>query len=344
MFIWLKIISESFVLALKELWASKLRSFLSLLGITIGIVCLITVFSAVDSLEKNLRKSIDSLGGETIYVNSSPWIMEEDYPWWKYANRPNISRENFTDLYDRDSHTIESIAIWRYSKTSTVQYNDTELESINAFAITEDYEKIRDFQFAEGRYFLPNEFQNPQPKILLGFDIAFEFFGENGVGVGRSVKYGGVEFEVIGILEKEGQDVLGINGNFGLDNTVYVTDKYALAYMDDLTDGDLSILVKGKEGYPIEEVEAELAGMMRVVRGLRPLDEDDFSLNKISVFSNVFDQMFSFIFLAGMVIGGFSIIVGSFGIANIMFVSVKERTSIIGVKKALGAKKIYILF
>jgi putative ABC transport system permease protein len=341
--IWLKITGESFVLAIKELYATKLRSFLSLFGITIGILCLISVFSAVDSLEKNLRRSIDSLGGDIIYVNKWPWIMTEDYPWWKFVNRPEVSREDFYALQG-NMQTAEAMAIWRWVNTGTVAYERDYVENISIFGVSEDYINVRDLEFEAGRYLTEFEFQNAQNKTFIGHALASSLFDNPARAVGKTISFNGVKLEVVGVMKKEGQDVLGINASFGLDNTLYVSDRFADANINSPFSNNPSILVKPRKGISVEETEAELAGKMRIVRKLNPRQEDNFSLNKISVITGVFDQLFSFVYWAGFIIGIFSIVVGAFGIANIMFVSVKERTPIIGIKKALGARKSYILF
>ncbi len=339
----LKIIAESFIMALKELFSSKMRSFLSLFGISIGILCLISVFSAVDSLEKNIKKSITSLGGDIIYIGKWQWLITQgDYPWWKYIQRPEISRNNFYDLEEKVVNA-ESMAYWMFVNVFTLKNGDNYVEKVNTFAITQNYNIVREFEIEYGRYFNDIEFHKEYPKVILGNAIAKVLFQNISNAVGKKITINGKNFEVIGILKKEGNDILGINKGFGLDNTIYVTDNYATTYMDLRKGSDPNILVKAKDNIPLDEVEAELVGKMRVVRNLSPKKDDNFSLNKISVFTKAFEPVFSTLFMIGLLIGGFSIIVGVFGIANIMFVSVKERTSIIGIKKALGAKRIYIL-
>lgn len=340
--IWLKISIESIFLAIKELLSNKFRAFLSLLGISIAILCLISVFSAVDSLEKNLRKSVDSLGNNIIYINKWPWLMQEDYPWWKFINRPEVSREDFYAINGKVKNA-EAMALWRWVQMGTLQYYDEEVENISIFGITQDYDQVRDMDFVSGRYFSEFDFNSLQNGVLLGYDLAELFFGDPQKAIGKKLKYQGISLVVVGVMKKEGQDVLGINANFGLDNTIYVTDRFAANNLNPPFESGPSILVKAKEGVDLEELEAELVGRMRIARKLNPKQDDNFSLNKISLLTGVFDQVFSFIYVAGFVIGVFSLIVGAFGVANIMFVSVRERTNIIGVKKALGARKIYIL-
>ncbi|MFT4643938.1 MAG: putative ABC transport system permease protein [Planctomycetota bacterium] len=338
----LKIIAESFIMAAKELFSSKMRSFLSLFGISIGILCLISVFSAVDSLEKNIKKSITNLGGDIIYVGKWPWLMTEEYPWWKYIQRPSVSKEDFYSL-EGTVKTAESMALWMSVNQYTLKNANEYIENVNTFAVTKDYNVVREFELEQGRYFTDLEFKKESPKVILGNIVAQALFPNIRNAVGTKITIGGIPIEVIGVLKKEGADILGINKGFGLDNTVYVTEVYASTYLDVTKGGDPSIMVKAKENIPLDEVEAELIGKMRIVRRLSPKQDDNFALNKINVFTKAFEPVFSTMFLIGLLIGGFSIIVGVFGIANIMFVSVKERTAVIGVKKALGAKRIYIL-
>lgn len=330
-------------MALKELFSSKMRSFLSLFGISIGILCLISVFSAVDSLEKNIQKSINSLGGDIIYIGKWPWLFgDSEYPWWKYIQRPMVSREDFFALEGKVK-TASAMSLWRFVNQYDLKTENTTLEKVSAFAITKEYNQVREFELESGRYFADLEFENEIPKIILGHEIALQLFSDVKSAVGAKLKVDGIPIEIIGVLAKEGEDILGINKGFGLDNTIYFTDIFAATYLNATTESDPFIMVKAKPNIPLDEVEAELAGKMRIIRSLAPKQDDNFALNRISVFTKAFEPVFSTMFFIGILIGGFSIIVGVFGIANIMFVSVKERTSLIGVKKALGARSIYIL-
>lgn len=330
-------------MALKELFSSKMRSFLSLFGISIGILCLISVFSAVDSLEKNIQKSINSLGGDIIYVGKWPWLFgDSEYPWWKYIQRPMVSREDFFALEGKVK-TASAMSLWRFVNQYDLKTENTSLEKVSAFAITKDYDVVREFPLENGRYFNDLEFENEIPKIIIGHEIALQLFSDTRSAVGSKLKVDGIPIEIIGVLKKEGEDILGINKGFGLDNTIYFTDVFAATYLNSANKSDPFIMVKAKPNIPLDEVEAELAGKMRIIRSLSPKQDDNFALNRISVFTKAFEPVFSTMFFIGILIGGFSIIVGVFGIANIMFVSVKERTSLIGVKKALGARSIYIL-
>ncbi|MCD8529154.1 MAG: ABC transporter permease [Chitinophagales bacterium] len=340
--IWLKVSFESILLSIKELLSNKFRAFLSLLGISIAILCLISIFSAVDSLEKNLRKSVNSLGNNIIYVNKWPWLMQEEYPWWKFVQRPEVSRQDFYALKGNVKNA-EAMALWRWVQSGSIEFGNEVLEDLSIFGITYDYNQVRDLEIEAGRYFSEFEFESLTNSTIIGNDLATYFFDSPEKAVGKNIKFAGIDLKIIGVLKKEGQDVLGINANFGLDNTLYVTDNFAASNLNPPFESGPSILVKAKEGVDVEELEAELVGKMRSIRHLSPKEDDNFSLNTISLLTGMFDQVFSFIYVSGFIIGIFSLIVGAFGVANIMFVSVRERTNIIGIKKALGAKKIYIL-
>jgi putative ABC transport system permease protein len=158
--------------------------------------------------------------------------------------------------------------------------------------------------------------------------------------VGQTIKVNGAKVVVVGIFKKEGESILGNSS----DTQVLVPINYARTLVD-IHDENLNpqIMVRAKPGLTNDDLISELTGLMRSIHKLKPRNEDDFALNQTSLISTQFDSLFGVIGIVGWVIGGFSILVGGFGIANIMFVSVKERTNIIGIQKSLGAKNYFIL-
>lgn len=336
--LFLRLLKESFVFAFDALRQNKLRTILSLLGITIGIMTIIGVFSAVDTLRNNLQNSVEKLGSNTIYVQKWPWGGFGDYPWWKYMRRPVPKIRDFNKLADR-LQSADGIAYEIGIGNRTVKYRSNSVEGAQMGAASHDLYKTRVFNFSDGRYFTENESQSGRPVALIGASIAEGLF-PNENPVGKSIKILGRRVTVIGVFEKEGEDMLDISA-----------DKYILMPLNfarnviDLEDERYGpqITVKGKEGIAVNELESELRGLMRSIHRLSPREEDDFALNKSTILTAQLDQMFGIINFAGAFIGGFSILVGGFGIANIMFVSVKERTNIIGIQKSLGAKNYFIL-
>ncbi|WP_316836639.1 ABC transporter permease [Pedobacter nutrimenti] len=334
----LRLIGESFWFAADALRQNKLRTMLSLLGITIGIFTIISVFSAVDTLRHKLQESVDKLGSNTLFVQKWPWMFGDNYPWWKYMNRPQPSIRDFTALKER-LENVQGICFEASASNRTIKYRSSSVENVTLNSASQDYDKTWNFDFQDGRYFTENEGQSGAPVIILGADIADGLFsGEQAVG--KQIKVMGRRLTVVGVFKKEGEDMLGVSQ----DKNVLIPINLAKGLFD--VENEMygpQITVRGKDNIAQEEVESELRGVMRSIHRLRPGAEDDFALNKATILSNQLDVMFKMVNIAGWVIGGFSILVGGFGIANIMFVSVKERTNIIGIQKSLGAKNYFIL-
>jgi putative ABC transport system permease protein len=336
--LFLRLLKESFIFAFDALRQNKLRTILSLLGITIGIMTIIGVFSAVDTLRNNLQNSVEKLGSNTIYVQKWPWGGFGDYPWWKYMRRPVPKIRDFEKLANR-LQTADGVAYETSMGNRVVKYRNNSVEGVSLSAASHDLYKTRVFNFSDGRYFTEIESRAGSPVAILGYTVADGLF-PNESPIGKTIKVLGRRVTVIGIFEKEGEDMLGISAdklillplNFAR-NVINVEDERY----------DPQITVKGLGDISINEVESELRGTMRSIRRINPRDDDDFALNKSTILTAQLDQMFGIINFAGAFIGGFSILVGGFGIANIMFVSVKERTNIIGIQKSLGAKNYFIL-
>lgn len=333
-----RLIGESFRFAWDALRQNKLRTSLSLLGITIGIFIIIAVFTGVDTMRNKIQGSVDKLGSNTLFVQQMPWTFEENTPWWKYANRPRPSYRDYLLLRDR-METARGVCFQISTGGRTLKYRNSSIEGIKLNAATQEYDKTWDLEFETGRYFTEQEGNSGSPVCILGATIAEGLFdGEDAIG--KQIKLMGRRVTVLGVLKKEGDDMMGMSQ----DENVLIPINFAKGIIDISSERYGALLtVRGKDNVSLEEVESELKGQMRAVRRLAPGKEDDFSLNKTTMISNQLDVMFSAINIGGWVIGGFSILVGGFGIANIMFVSVKERTNIIGIQKSLGAKNYFIL-
>jgi putative ABC transport system permease protein len=335
--IYLQLIKESFSFAADSLLANKLRTFLSLLGVTIGIFAIIAVFTMVDSIRKNINNSVASLGDQVIYVQKWPWIFDKDFPWWKYMNRPQPNLDEMVDL-KKKSELGEYFA-FQITANSTIKYKQNSAEFVNIAAVSDDYEHVKNFEVEQGRYFSELEFRNGKNVIVLGDEIAKQLF-ENQLPIDQYVVIRGRKLRVIGTLKREGQNLIDL----GLDNSVIVPINFAKTVIDIRAEYlNPSIMIKSKMGYSNAELIDELTGLMRGIRRLTPKEEDNFALNESKLISNTFDQLIGIVNIAGVFIGFFSILVGGFGIANIMFVSVKERTNIIGIQKSLGAKNYFVL-
>lgn len=331
----LKLIHESYIFAFQSIRTNKTRTILSLTGITIGIFSIISIFTVFDSMERSIHSSIDSLGDNVLFIQKWPWSMGGDYPWWKYRQRPEPKIQDLKQIQKRSQTTEASALMLQVSRT--VKYQNTNIEDVQILAVTQDYNKIMPFDLQQGRYFTNIESNSGSNVVIIGSKIAENLFGQADV-MERRTKIFGRKMVVIGVIKKEGKDLFGNTS----DNIVIIPYNFARTVLDVKNIGS-SLIVKAKSKISNEQMKDELTGIIRSIHKLKPSVDDDFSINETDIISKGFDEMFGFIAGIGWIIGAFSLLVGGFGIANIMFVSVKERTSQIGIQKSLGAKNYFIL-
>jgi putative ABC transport system permease protein len=338
MHLFLRLVSESILFATHSLLANKLRTFLSLLGITIGIFAIITVFTVVDSLEKNIRGSIESLGNNVVIVEKWPWEFGPNYPWWKYMLRPDAQMSDLEAIL-KHARTVEA-GTFKVVVRKTVQRFSNSVENARICGVSGGYEGVSNFELAQGRFFTQLESDAGKNVALIGNTIQEGLFGPGESPLGKEIKVFGRKFSVIGVFKKEGESLLGDSK----DDQVVMPVNFIRNIIDIRQENNQPRLaIKARPGISNAQMKDELTGILRSARRLAPGAEDNFALNETSVLSKGFDGLFGVVGTIGWIIGGFSILVGGFGIANIMFVSVKERTNLIGIQKSLGAKNYFIL-
>ena len=333
----LSILWNSFRMALQELKVNKLRTFLSLFGITIGIFCIIGVLATVDSLERKVQSDLKSLGNNTIYIDKWNWGGGNDYPWWKYVKRPPMRIEEMKFIKSK-SFLSESSAMM-VDHNLNLSYKDEVLNNLNMFGVSEDFNTIQTIEINNGRYLNDAEFTRGTPTGVIGFKVADELFGNPEKAVGKEVTYSGKHVIVVGVIKKQGQSFVG---GFDFDQSIIVPYRYFAGEFEP-DNSNPKIMVQAKASVPTSALQDELVGIMRQSRRLSPTAEDNFSCNDVALFSEQVKGFFGQVSIGGWAIAGLSLIVGAFGVANIMFVTVRERTSQIGLKKALGAKRRTIL-
>jgi len=337
-----KLFKESTLMAFQAILVNKLRTLLSVLGITIGIFAIVLVGTIVESMEKNVMKSFETLGRDVIYIQKWPWTFSDNYPWWKYMNRPKNRINEALELQERlkENPYVKQVAHMVKFMGKNIKNENSSMNGISGIAVSSNYQEVNVLKIADGRYFSEIEAEQGREVIILGNNVAQNIF--NGYNpLGEDVIFFGKKFFVIGVFEKKGKSILGDSE----DDMVMMPIK-TLTKISNLNTGfnEPSIMVKAAEGVSLEDVELQIQPTFRAIRRLKPTDEDNFSLNRITMLTKVVESIFSVLNKAGTIIGLFALLVGGFGIANIMFVSVKERTSQIGIQKALGAKNIFILF
>lgn len=336
--LFLRSIKESILFALDALRVNKLRTILSLLGVTIGIFLIISVFTFVDMMESKIRTSVEKLGDNVVYVQKWPWGGFGDYPWWNYFQRPLPSLEEHEKLSER-LQTAEASTFNVSINNRILEFGTNSVEGAALIGTTFEFDKVRDLEFSAGRYFTSMEMDKGSNVAIIGATVADGLFGSVDP-IGKQIKVSGRQMTVIGTLVKEGDDMFGNT----TDEWVIIPVKFARNLTNIRSESaNPDIWVKGKPGINAAEVEAELRGVMRSIRKLSPGEKDDFALNRNDIVAQQLEPIFAMVNFAGWVIGLFSILVGGFGIANIMFVSVKERTNIIGIQKSLGAKNYFVL-
>ena len=322
---------------MQQLLVNKLRTILSLLGITIGIFAVISVFTIVDSLHLKISESVDSLGDNVLYVQKWPWEFNNDFPWWKYFRRPVPSIDDANELRSR-SVGAENV-VFMISIQLNVEHKGSSMQNTTIVGASQDYYKIFAFELSDGRYFTPNENITGRAVAIVGQDIIDNLFdGKNPIG--EKLKLRGTKVTIIGTFKKEGSDMF----NNTHDNRILIPVNLARKVVNIRSDKfNPLIALKAKKGVSNQQLRDEVTGIMRSVRRLKPKADDNFSINEITNLSKNFDGIFATLNIAGWFIGGLSLLVGGFGIANIMFVSVRERTKLIGIQKSLGAKNFFIL-
>ncbi len=335
----LNILWNSFKMSLQELKNNKLRSALSLTGVAFGIFCIISVLATVNSLEYKIQSDIASLGTNTIYVDKWEYTNDVDYPWWKFVNRPIPKYTDVKYIKERSS-LAENVAYFVQGQTN-LDYGNSELQNVNLYGLSNEYNQIQTVDIGAGRYFTESEFAHGTPVAVIGYENAVELFGTAERAIGKSVSFDTHRVNVIGVIAKQGQS---FGPGFDYDHSIMITYYYyASIYEINNENGNPFIMVKGKPNIPSAALSDELEGVMRQIRKLSPQQEDNFALNDINFMAQAVSGFFGTVNIGGWAIAGLSLIVGAFGVANIMFVTVRERTSQIGLKKAIGAKSRTIL-
>jgi putative ABC transport system permease protein len=337
----LSILWNSFKMSLDELRHNKLRSGLSLTGVAFGIFCIISVLATVNSLEYKIQSDITALGTNTIYIDKWEYGAGDngDYPWWKFVNRP-IPKFDEVKYIKQRSSLAENVAYFTQNYTK-LDYGNSELQGVNIYGVSNEYNDIQTIDIAAGKYFSEADFTRGTAVAVIGYNNAEQFFGTPEKAIGKVVSFDGHRVTVIGVVQKQGQ---GFGPGFDYDHSLLLSYYYyASIYAINNDNGNPFILVKGKSDVPSRALTDELKGVMRQIRRLSPQQEDNFALNDVSFMTEAVSGFFGTVDAGGWAIAGLSLIVGAFGVANIMFVTVRERTSQIGLKKAIGAKSRTIL-
>lgn len=325
-------IKESLIIAINAIRGNKMRSFLAALGIVIGITAVTLMQTAIEGINRAFESSIASVGADVLYVQKFEWFGKEDFE--VYRNRKDLTLQHY-EFLKKFSQTSSSISP-SAGTGRMVQYGSLSLEGVFVIGTTDEYQKTVGLNIDDGRFMTAKEVENAYPVCMIGMDVKNGLFA-NINPIGKIIKVGSYSFRIIGIIEKQGS-MLGL---FSLDNRVLIPITTFYKYFG--TRRSLSINIKAADLNNLEETKEEVRSIMRKARKVPPGARDDFGINEQAAFKDTYNQLTGLIKVIGLLITGLSLIVGSVGIANIMFVSVKERTKEIGIRKAIGARRRTIL-
>jgi putative ABC transport system permease protein len=306
--------------------------------VTIGIFSIISVFTLVDSLKSGIEESFDILNDDVLFIQQMPWGPEEgdtEFKWWEFIRRKQPALKDASNLQKR--LTKADAVAFATGTSGVAEYKNSSYGSAEIAGVSFEYNEVIKLDIAQGRYFTEVESDGGRNTVIIGNEIAETLFG-NLNPIGKSIKVKGHKVKVIGVFSKEGTSIIGSP----FDKLVLMPVKL-ITRMVDVRNTDCQILVKSKPGVSNAELKDEIIGQFRAIRKLSIKKKNDFSVNEASMLSALVDGVFAMINAVGFIIGFFAILVGGFSIANIMFVSVKERTNIIGIQKALGAKNSFIM-
>jgi putative ABC transport system permease protein len=338
MLVYLRLLKESFGFAMNALRSNKLRTLLSLLGVTIGIFSIIAVLAAVDSLDRKISKDLSSLDKNTIYLLKFSFGPSE-IPQWKREQFPNVKYSEYIYLKGAMTHT-EQLGYQIFTRREAIKFESNTVSDVNIVPVSHEFIDIQGLEFEKGRFYNESEANSGASVIVLGDDIAKNLFGDT-EPIGKNVRLYGQRFTVIGILKKQGSSIFGESD----DSSAFIPVNFIRRLYGDNNPNLTNVIIfKPEKGVDMEEYKSEISQKLRNFRGLKAGEIDNFFINVFAGFLDLIDGIIGQMNVVGWIISGFSLLVGGFGIANIMFVSVKERTNLIGIQKSLGAKNRFILF
>ncbi|MDD2985037.1 ABC transporter permease [Flavobacterium sp.] len=339
MLLYFRLLKESFSFAMNALRNNKLRTFLSLLGVTIGIFSIIAVLAAVDSLDHKIKGDLGDLDKNTVYLMRFSFGPSE-IPRWKREQFPDVTYEEF-DYLKKSLNGVDKMAFNLFTANENIKFEDRTVSSVRVTPTTDEFVGIDGIKIDHGRFFNESESNSGTPVVILGFEVSNGLFDSPEQAIGKKVRMYGQRFLVIGVTQKQGFSTFGDSR----DNAVFIPMNFIRRLYGENNDRITpAILIKPQKGIDMDAFKGEITQKLRNYRGVKTSEIDNFFINVLSGFTDMIDNIVGQMNVVGWIISGFSLLVGGFGIANIMFVSVKERTNLIGIQKSLGAKNKFILF
>ena len=335
MYTFLYEIRESLLIALRAIRANKMRSILTMLGIFIGVTVVVLMSTAIKGIDNSFQKGMSALGSDVLYIDKWAWFSHDE--WWKLRNRRRIDMDDYNKFKEQAKLPLAIAPV--INSRQTVKFGDNKIENVFLNGSVSDYLQTTNLTFALGRFYSEVESNATRNVAVIGSDVSNTLF-PRGDALDKEIKIGGINFKIVGVLDEQGSFILGA---FNPDKQVFIPIGTIFKNFLNESFGTVTINVRAVNPMMVEETKIEAEGLMRKIRGLSYDEENDFTINQQEGLASQIDSVVSVIQIAGLFITGLSLFVGAVGIMNIMFVSVKERTKEIGVRKAIGAKRRTIL-
>jgi len=331
-------IAESARISASAIIANKGRGALTTLGIIIGIVAVITTMTAANGLENTFRQTFSAVGADVVYVSRMPWVIRGPDEFFRFNKRQQIDLEES----ERLARQLRGRAIVNptIDVNLPVRYRSSTIESASILGTTEKQVIVSSAVPDVGRFIMPFDVQYRRQVAVIGYEIRERLFGDVDP-VGKRVRIGRSDFQVIGVMEKQGSSFFG-GPNFDLQVFVPVST-FSKVFGGRRSGRDVNIAVKAMSPDLVGDIEHEVIGEFRQIRKLRPGQEENFSINKLDTLVDAYNSIMGVVVAVGLMVTGIALFVGGVGVMNIMFVSVTERTREIGIRKALGARRRSIL-
>jgi putative ABC transport system permease protein len=328
-------LKEGLLIAFRALKANKVRTSLTMLGIFIGITVVVMMATAIKGIDNSFQSGISSLGSDVLYVDKWAWFTNED--WWKMRNRKSISMSDYEQFKSMVKLPVAVAPV--INSVQTVKFADKRVDGVFLNGSNADYVKTTNFSFNQGRFYNEVESNASRQVAVIGSEVAKQLF-PRGDALDKTIKIGHANYKVVGVLAEQGSFILG---PWNPDNQIFIP--IGTIFKNFITEhrGSVTFNVRAPNPALVDETKAEAEGVMRKVRGLKYDQENDFSINQQEALMENYNSVVGIIQIAGLFITFLSLFVGAIGIMNIMFVSVRERTKEIGIRKAIGAKKRTIL-
>jgi len=332
----ISLLAEAWRQALRNVGAHRRRSFLTLLTIAIGIFSITAVRVFTYSMERTIVGRFERLGASTVYVHHFTWRFSGS-DWQKEWRRPRLSLTDY-EVVQKGLEGEAWVAL-RYDQFNQPVRFKSRTEQVRILGVTEQFAQVFPVELRAGRYFRPEELRGAGLVAIVGSELARQLTGSDNP-IGLVIWYKGRPLQVIGVLKVQGSFAGELDKAmlvpFPLLYRLYGLPRYA---------GDRTLLVRAKdpEALPIDLLEVRVRGLMRQARRLPPQAEENFSINRQDALLDEVRRFTGYVQLVGFFIAAFSLLVGGLGVANMLYIAVRERRGEIGIQRAMGAPRPFIL-